>query len=404
MAYRSQRIALGAASPTYTVIDAKTFMPLPPVDDYLRFLEQTQASPHTIRSYASALAGWFTYLDFERVGWDAFPVGVFGNYLDWVRAGGPPLGQARIGTVDPTQPRAASTVKLRAAAVFAFYRWQAAANGLDKPLRALYSPLPRQRHRPYTPLLEGIAPDSGPEPIYRVRAGPRGRTPLLLPQQVRAIVDGCATQRSDGTWTGGPAALRNRLLFALLAESGMRLGEALGLRHSDIVPGRGRTPAIDIRPRQDHPHGARVKSGQPRRVYVGDDLEALYGEYVWSLVDAQMDLVIADISQHFVFVNVTSNGTQFAPIRPENVYSTVRSLTRKHGDVLPTGWTPHWLRHTHATALLLSGCPPHVVMRRLGHLDVQTTLSTYGWVTEDAELRAVADWRSYAAGWREVLS
>lgn len=39
-------------------------------------------------------------------------------------------------------------------------------------------------------------------------------------------------------------------------------------------------------------------------------------------------------------------------------------------------------------------------MRRLGHADIQTTLNLYGWVTEDAELRALADWRSFCSGWR----
>ena len=32
-----------------------------------------------------------------------------------------------------------------------------------------------------------------------------------------------------------------------------------------------------------------------------------------------------------------------------------------------------------------------VVSRRLGHSDVQTTMNTYAHVTEDAELRALAD-------------
>jgi hypothetical protein len=41
-----------------------------------------------------------------------------------------------------------------------------------------------------------------------------------------------------------------------------------------------------------------------------------------------------------------------------------------------------------------------VVSRRLGHADVQTTLELYAHVTDDAELRAVADWRAYTAGWR----
>jgi integrase/recombinase XerD len=49
---------------------------------------------------------------------------------------------------------------------------------------------------------------------------------------------------------------------------------------------------------------------------------------------------------------------------------------------------------------LLAGVPLHVVSRRLGHADVQTTMDLYGWVTEDAELRAVAGWRSFTEGWR----
>lgn len=43
--------------------------------------------------------------------------------------------------------------------------------------------------------------------------------------------------------------------------------------------------------------------------------------------------------------------------------------------------------------------PVHVVSRRLGHADVQTTLNIYGHVTEDAELRAAADWAAVTRGW-----
>jgi site-specific recombinase XerD len=67
---------------------------------------------------------------------------------------------------------------------------------------------------------------------------------------------------------------------------------------------------------------------------------------------------------------------------------------------VPVAWTPHWMRHSHATALLLSGVPVHVVSRRLGHADVQTTLNTYAHVTEDAEMQAVAQWKAFTADWR----
>jgi integrase/recombinase XerD len=42
----------------------------------------------------------------------------------------------------------------------------------------------------------------------------------------------------------------------------------------------------------------------------------------------------------------------------------------------------------------------HVVMRRLGHADIQTTIDQYGWVSEDAQMRAVAGWQRLCEGWR----
>jgi site-specific recombinase XerD len=61
---------------------------------------------------------------------------------------------------------------------------------------------------------------------------------------------------------------------------------------------------------------------------------------------------------------------------------------------VPAAWTPHWMRYSHATALLMAGVLVHVVPRRLGHRDVQTTPGQYAHVTEDADMRAVAKWRA----------
>jgi integrase/recombinase XerD len=119
---------------------------------------------------------------------------------------------------------------------------------------------------------------------------------------------------------------------------------------------------------------------------------------VWQLVAMNADQVVDDLSNHFVFVNL-QRGPRFSPMRQENIYEKVRGLRTAHRS-LPPDWSPHWLRHTHATALLLAGVPEHVVMRRLGHADVQTTLSTYGWVTQDAAMRSLAEWKNYVAGWK----
>jgi integrase len=48
----------------------------------------------------------------------------------------------------------------------------------------------------------------------------------------------------------------------------------------------------------------------------------------------------------------------------------------------------HDLRHLHATTLLLSGVPVHVVAARLGHADPAITLRVYAHVIRTAEAAA----------------
>jgi integrase/recombinase XerD len=242
--------------------------------------------------------------------------------------------------------------------------------------------------------LEGCREGRG-SPL-RLRSLAPAPPPVLTPVQVGAILEGCAGFEPErGEWRG---SLRDRLLFATLAETGVRVGEALCLTHADWHAGRGETPFIEVVPRE-HPHGQRTKGGRPRRIYVSDTLERVYSDYLWLLADLAdaAGRVLED--DWFVFVNLARE-PRFAAMRPESVYALVGRLRRRLGDLVPAEFTPHWFRHTHATALLLAGVPAHVVMRRLGHADIQTTIDLYGWVTEDAELRAVAGWQSFCDGWR----
>lgn len=79
---------------------------------------------------------------------------------------------------------------------------------------------------------------------------------MLMPRQIQEILeilDGCAVfDSATGGWVGH---LRDRFLFALLADTGMRLGEALGLRIGDFVMGCGGTPFIEIVPREENTNG-----------------------------------------------------------------------------------------------------------------------------------------------------
>lgn len=378
---------------TWTVA-GEDHLPVGPIEEYLEFLRVAQrSSPNTVRSYATSLARWWEYLTTAGVAWDEVGLPTFVPFLTSLRTG-EPAGVTRLPVGEHADGPAESTVALRVTAVLSFYRYQAEVHQVPVAGR-LYRL--GGRGGPYVPGLAHLQRGrEQPRPAIRLHRTAARPVPLLTPGQVEAIVDQCARwDAATGQWSG---PVRNRLLFATLAETGMRLGEVLSTRHRDWHAGRGGTPFIEVVPRQDHPAGMRSKSGRYRRIYISDDLERLHSEYIWQLCDADAHRAV-DLENHFVFVNL-HRGQWLAPLRSETVYDQVTALKRKLGAAVPAGWTPHWFRHTHASALLLSGAREHVVMRRLGHADIQTTLTLYGWVTEDAELRALADWRSFCASWR----
>ena len=138
-------------------------------------------------------------------------------------------------------------------------------------------------------------------PAIRIRTRDRGPAPILTPAQAETVLDGCARfDPGSRTWRG---SVRNRLLFAMLHETGMRLGEALSLKHCDWHVGRGGTPFVEVVPRQDHPGGVRVKNSRYRRIHISDDLERLHSEYVWELCDADAHRSV-DLENWWVFVNL----------------------------------------------------------------------------------------------------
>ena len=86
--------------------------------------------------------------------------------------------------------------------------------------------------------------------------------------------------------------LRDRSLFALLAGTGMRVGQALGLRHSDVVSQERR---IEIVAREDNANRARGKRGRGW-VPITSELVRLHSDY--------MHEEYGDLDSDYVFVNL----------------------------------------------------------------------------------------------------
>jgi integrase len=149
--------------------------------------------------------------------------------------------------------------------------------------------------------------------------------------------------------------------LALLAETGMRVGQALGLRHADFV---SRAKQVRIVPRADNANGARAKLRSPATIPVTASLVRCYSDY--------MHTEYGDLDSDYVFVNLWG-GRVGAPL----TYDTVRKMVDRIREVTGVEFTLHMLRHTHATELIRSGVAIDVVARMLTHSSSVTTSQIY---------------------------
>jgi len=175
------------------------------------------------------------------------------------------------------------------------------------------------------------------------------------------------------TLLGACDRLRDRVLLGLLNETGMRIGEVLGLRHEDVRTADG---VVDVRCRRNA-NGARAKTWE-RSVPVGAGWLRLHAEY--------LHREYGDLDSDYLFVRLWS-----APIGRPLSYRAVADLfarlSRRTGIVA----TPHMFRHSYTTQLLRSKIKAEIVQRLLGHASVSTTIDTYSHLTiEDVRHDLVA--------------
>jgi site-specific recombinase XerD len=194
-------------------------------------------------------------------------------------------------------------------------------------------------------------------PIAKItRVHPEPPSPRGVPRpQVEAILSAIPRDR-----------LRDRVLFSLLFEAGLRIGEALALYIEDL----------DLTRDDERLH--LLGKGQRWRAVLLDDA-------------ALVRLVRAYVKQtgytHGPLFRAAKNG-RGGPLRYQSAHALWRTYCARAGVTC----TPHQLRHAHATELVNAGVSLPTIRKRLGHQHVQTTLryAEQSDAAADAELRA---WR-----------
>jgi integrase/recombinase XerD len=160
--------------------------------------------------------------------------------------------------------------------------------------------------------------------------------------------------------------LRDRVLFRLLFETGIRISEALSLYTEDL----------DFT--QDDEQMTVMGKGQHRRTILLDDPRLV----------VLMKSYIQQQSYHHGALFRAHKNYQGGSIR----YQSVRALWAKYCQKAGVACTLHQLRHAHATELVNDGVSLATIRKRLGHKNFQTTLR-YAHQSDDAANAEIRAWR-----------
>lgn len=182
---------------------------------------------------------------------------------------------------------------------------------------------------------------------------------------------------------------REYIAFLLAFSLGMRCGEVLALKFSDVNVKRKELTVRRILQKKGMKLIDIVKTNSSNRVISIDD-------YTLNMIKRQKAIIAADklkigkLYEDNDLIVCTKLGT---PINPSNLRRTWQKLVGISGNRYIR---IHDLRHTHATLLLQQpGADIKMVSERLGHKDIKITLETYYHVLPGKQEKAVENFGNF---------
>lgn len=343
----------------WVVVDYRG-VPIEVITRFLGHLHAREVARNTLRAYASDLRYFATYLESQSTNWTDVNGETLAYFVAFLR-------KPRIATVGRFSGhevrRAPSTVNRCMAAVSSFYKFMAHSTG-----EVSYSRIAGQaqkRWRPVVTAIDGVANTQASRSVSTF--GPRLRqgqviVKTLTVAEVHAIVAACNNRRDS-------------FFFMLLFSTGLRVSQALSLRHSDLSVPDG-TISIFRRDQLDEIHAN--KSIKAAKLPISRQLARMYLDYMFD--------EFKDLDSDYIFVNIWK-GEPGRPLSYKNVYDLVKRLEKKTGIV---GWSPHTFRHTFVSLSTIAGVSIDVISHLVTHGSIQTTVDLYQHLdVEDLRLELV---------------
>lgn len=322
-------------------------------------LDQTHASPNTIRAYVRHVADFANFLNVNGSDLSNVTVSLYDHFLAWRLAQrrdalpSPKLIMLRKSEVRMLAPSTRNQIQL---AIKSFYRFLHGSD--DFAIDTVEIAKSYDAHRLYKPFLEHINQRRTTRRKDRYLSGDAGRVQQRVLKKRLTPTDVLRLINASGL-------ARDAFLVVLLYNTGFRIGEALGLRHVDIDLSE---KVIWVVPRDDNTNGARAKSGRTRGVPVHDYVLNMYVDYLTS----DEYLPAFESGSEYVFANVKAGtiGRAMSLSYAQKLKCLLEQRTR-------VGFSWHMFRHSHASEAIAAGYSLLEVADRLGHASPQTTAAFY---------------------------
>ena len=309
-----QRICIGGKTYNYLLID-DDFVPVDQVTKYMKYLVNIGKSQETRHTYCTGLKFFYEYLD--EVGKHEKDISIYllSNYIRWLRYGG--LQECDMPV------RSERTVNLYVTIAIGYLKNLSLLGVIEDSVTSNIFEEVDGKYKHFKDFLYNISQNKTFSRNRLKLKAPRERKDTLSKEQAGQLIDSTTN-------------VRDRFLLMLLLNTGLRIGEVLGLYHEDIIQAEEAFKVI-VRHRDNNPNQAYAKTGY-REVFIPREIIDLYDDYCFFL-----EYKLGSIN-NMVFVKLRGPDVG-EPMDKPDVYSLFRRLKRKSG----INVYPHLFRSTFGT-------------------------------------------------------
>jgi len=326
---------------------------------WLIHLEVSGRSPNTIRAYARYVARWIIYLQRNNISIDSPSISDWDRFIQWYAArdesdnqNDPKLVSLSLGT-DVMLPEVHNQAHMALKSFYVYLLSGAIPHHIEPDLMREMNE--KTKSRKFLEYMDSRTIRKKRDHYFKGDAGRATRNAhakRLSPEQVFQLISACHLAR-------------DAFLIVLLYNTGVRIGEALGLRMADIDLSEG---TIWITPRDDNENGARTKGGKYRAIPVNEYVVSMYEDFV----SGQEYSKAFEAGTSYIFCNI-SVGRIGKALSFSYALKLRRMLMKRTG----IHFTWHHFRHTHISEIIAQGYGLLEAADRAGHSSPLVTAEVY---------------------------